>query len=822
MRAPWRKRSARSTTLSSELAICGLLTASSLGQPAEIPRLLTVLRQDSWESWQVPEEARRELARHGAAAVEPLCDALAAHPSRRFLNWASAALYGIVYEARGKAGGGAPVAAALSVVLADGRRPARVRALAAELLGRLGRADAADVLVGALSDRAVCASAAQALGDIKAKSAAPALQRVAEAHAERDTRLAGIDALGSIGDESSVELLSRLSQTKDRQIRRASIDALAGIPSDAAMAALRALTEQPDAATARRAAVAMLRRGNALVQAGNIKALLAAGDQACQGCHARVFADYERSAHRREKKMKCGFCHGESVKHMEDYGKTKPDRLTTRDRMPKVCGTCHFTFQTFRDARYDPLTGLDHRFRWSSSKRTRDVMAQLQDEEPPPGMDWLFEETFESASLASWLAYPKSVWRVAEDQGSQALQLARPFRGGSIGGPATVAVARDYEVTDFVLTAKGRCTIRRGDIDLIFGWRDPKHFYFVHYAPHTSPGFNMIAVVDGRPRKPIHREKRPPARLKDQEYHVLRVERYADSGIIKAYIDDLDTPAFTAVDKTFVSGLVGVGSFGDAGFFDDVRLYGKLANRRTIDLGKVSVPKAAPKPHKPKKPAKKRQADLTSPRSLPLLLSDGFETGRASRWRPRPGNVWRLAKHGADYAYELARPGKQGKIRAPGGMSILDAPAVTDCRMTVKARCLRQASFAGRDVCLFLGYQDPSHFYYVHFSNRTDGVHNAILKVDGADRTPITIEKARPARLDDQEWRELKIERDVESGAIRAYVDDMKTPVMTAKDTTFRWGLVGVGSFDDWAVFDDVKLFGKAYTGPKKAVAPAR
>jgi hypothetical protein len=47
-----------------------------------------------------------------------------------------------------------------------------------------------------------------------------------------------------------------------------------------------------------------------------------------------------------------------------------------------------------------------------------------------------------------------------------------------------------------------------------------------------------------------------------------------ESGAIDVYFDDMDKPAMRAVDKTFTSGLVGVGSFDDVGRFDDVSVYG--------------------------------------------------------------------------------------------------------------------------------------------------------------------------------------------------------------------------------------------------------
>ena len=793
-----------------------LTSVATFADTNETTRLIDILRKGQWETWQIPDAARHQLAEQGASAIEPTCRAISADPTGRFFRWASAALHGVVHDAR-KKGEITGAQKALCRVLADRGHDARTRSLAATLLGRLGDGSASTALVQALSDAPLRASVARALGDIRAKEAAPTLRALLDKKLSRDARAACIEALGKIGDGGSIGSLAALTKSKDERIRFAALDALGQMPGGEASKLLTTATQTGDDRTKRRAALAMLRRGKALVAAGNIKALLAAGDRACQGCHAPIFADYERSLHRTKKKMTCGDCHGESVKHMEDYGETKPSKPTSKKLMVEQCGSCHFEFETPQECVYDSEGKLGHRFAWSSFKRVREIMTKVREEEPPWGMDLLVDESFDSGSLSGWATYPKGIWRVAEDGGNKALQLTRP--SGFAG-----AVLKDYEVTDFVLTVRGRCTIKRGDIDLLFGWRDPAHLYFIHYAPFTRSGYNMIAVKNGGTRVPIHVEKKPPARLTGQEYHVLRVERYADTGEIRGYIDDLEKPIFTAVDKTFKSGLVGVGSYGDTGFFDDIRLYGKLARKRTIDLKKVRLP-AARRPPKPKAPAKPRRiaktkVDLRVPSGLKAVAADDFSSGKAERWRHRPGSKWRLAKVDGNFAYELAGSAKQGKIRAPGGMSIFNAAPVSDCCITVQARCLQKASVGGRDLCIFLGYQDPTHFYYVHFSNRSDRVHNAILEVDGKDRQPITAGKPTAARLVDQNWHQLKVERDVATGEIRAYIDDMKTPIMTAKDKTFSWGLVGVGAFDDLGYFDDVRLFGRRHAGQQKPVLP--
>jgi hypothetical protein len=110
-------------------------------------------------------------------------------------------------------------------------------------------------------------------------------------------------------------------------------------------------------------------------------------------------------------------------------------------------------------------------------------------------------------------------------------------------------------------------------------------------------------------------------------------------------------------------------------------------------------------------------------------------------------------------------------------------------------------------MCLFFGFQDPSHFYNVHLGKQTDDHANQIFIVNGAPRSKISIKTSSGTDWDD-EWHRVKLVRRVDDGTIAVYFDDMETPVMTARDKTFTWGRVGLGSFDDTGEWDDVKLYG--------------
>jgi hypothetical protein len=113
-------------------------------------------------------------------------------------------------------------------------------------------------------------------------------------------------------------------------------------------------------------------------------------------------------------------------------------------------------------------------------------------------------------------------------------------------------------------------------------------------------------------------------------------------------------------------------------------------------------------------------------------------------------------------------------------------------------------------MCIFFHFQDSTHFYYVHFAGTSDEVHNIIGLVDGSDRVKINAEPAGGSvfRLTDREWHAFKVVSNAETGEIRAYLDDMTKPLLTARDRTLGHGLVGVGSFDDTGAFDSLKLLG--------------
>jgi len=200
-------------------------------------------------------------------------------------------------------------------------------------------------------------------------------------------------------------------------------------------------------------------------------------------------------------------------------------------------------------------------------------------------------------------------------------------------------------------------------------------------------------------------------------------------------------------------------------------------------------------------------------KGLPFLLSDDFEQENFDNWLLHPSESWILKRDNDSKVLALQEPGKQGKVRAPTAYALLKDFDVTDFVFTGKIKCYQDPNILARDMVVIFHYQDSTHFYYVHFSAKSDDKHNIIAIVNGKDREKINHESAgaSQARLIDTKFHKFKISYDSKTYKMSAYLDDMTKPILTANDSTLSHGLIGVGSFDDTGCMDNVILWGRRY-----------
>jgi hypothetical protein len=185
---------------------------------------------------------------------------------------------------------------------------------------------------------------------------------------------------------------------------------------------------------------------------------------------------------------------------------------------------------------------------------------------------------------------------------------------------------------------------------------------------------------------------------------------------------------------------------------------------------------------------------------------DDFERDAPTGWTFTDPAAWRIAG-AADggRALELFAASKyEPEVRSPLNIALIEGKefGAFDLRARVRSTV---KEYGHRDLCIILGHVDPSHFYYVHIAKAADPHAHSIFAVDGAPRVSIA-----ETRTDGVEWGEgwhdVRVVREPKSGLIEVYFDDMEKPIMTARDKRFEKGAVGVGSFDDRGMFDDVRI----------------
>jgi len=174
----------------------------------------------------------------------------------------------------------------------------------------------------------------------------------------------------------------------------------------------------------------------------------------------------------------------------------------------------------------------------------------------------------------------------------------------------------------------------------------------------------------------------------------------------------------------------------------------------------------------------------------------------AGAWEFQNPGSWEVGE-GVLRLRVAGRPG--GPIRKPAEWAILTSEPLGSVTIEAEVRADAPVSRMGRDVLIYFGYQSPTRFYYAHLSNETTPPHNGIFLVNDADRLRIDDSSGIP-RLHDDQWHRVRVERDVDSGSIRVYFDDLPEPVLQATDRSLTRGRIGFGSFDDPASFRNVRV----------------
>ena len=189
---------------------------------------------------------------------------------------------------------------------------------------------------------------------------------------------------------------------------------------------------------------------------------------------------------------------------------------------------------------------------------------------------------------------------------------------------------------------------------------------------------------------------------------------------------------------------------------------------------------------------------------LPFVRHENFESGR-DHWTTTDDAAWTLRaadpRSGQLFGLNRRQSDYQPKHRSPHNIALWKHDKVNDFVLTFDVRSTKDTG-NHRDCCVFFGYRDNQHFYYVHLGAKPDPHSGQIMIVNEAPRVAITNNQKKTPWDDD--WHTVQLIRDSKQGTIQVFFDEMQTPHMEVVDKTFTEGRIGIGSFDDLNEFDDI------------------
>lgn len=193
----------------------------------------------------------------------------------------------------------------------------------------------------------------------------------------------------------------------------------------------------------------------------------------------------------------------------------------------------------------------------------------------------------------------------------------------------------------------------------------------------------------------------------------------------------------------------------------------------------------------------------------PLLYESNFESEQAIKeFEFSDPSAWQLGDSLNNQYLELfGKSNYESRVRSPFNIAALKFVQVgnfvleADLKQTGK-------EYGHRDMCLFFAMKDPTNFYYVHLASVADQNAHNIFIVNDEPRKNIATKTTEGIDWGTG-WNKVRIERNVETGLIRVFFNDMNQPIMEAMDSHFDGGYIGFGSFDDTGRIDNVKLWGE-------------
>ncbi len=171
----------------------------------------------------------------------------------------------------------------------------------------------------------------------------------------------------------------------------------------------------------------------------------------------------------------------------------------------------------------------------------------------------------------SWLVRTAADWKTEMSPDGEVLRLDVPRpQEANPRAPIQYALLESQPADCFTLEVEVRSDIESSSLIIVYAWKDPLHFDYVHLstdAAKQQPVHNGVFHVYGGDRVRISNDEGPSALAPATKWTKVHIAYDASTHLVEASIDGRLNPSLRGVDLSLGAGAIGLGSFFNTGIF---------------------------------------------------------------------------------------------------------------------------------------------------------------------------------------------------------------------------------------------------------------
>ena len=189
-----------------------------------------------------------------------------------------------------------------------------------------------------------------------------------------------------------------------------------------------------------------------------------------------------------------------------------------------------------------------------------------------------------------------------------------------------------------------------------------------------------------------------------------------------------------------------------------------------------------------------------------VVIDETF-TSSAANFTVVSGGTWAVSNG----QYVLTNPGSS---TVNGNISVHNTAVSGDFILSADGKVTGTTTSAWNDFSIIFNYRDASNYYYVSLNESNDSGTNGVFKVVAGAKTELA---DITSVITAETLYSVKVERT--GSGIKAFRNGVL--VASVSDATFTGGKIGLGSMNDGATFDNVKVLKPATSAPLSWRPPA-